>query len=123
MPAQNIYDIHAKAFASVSAYIVVKDGEKVASVAFKYPRDGASRLWTYVHWLGVPMVRGYAGGYGYDKHSAAVANAIPRIDINSPRVTNLPDAKTFVETLREGHCGNYWYDRLRKAGFEVWQAV
>lgn len=105
----DIYDQHAKAFANVSAYVIMKGADRVATVAFKYPRDGASRLWAYVHWIGTPMVRGYAGGYGYDKHSAACADAARKIaKANGP------------ESVPDGH---YWNDHLRKAGFEVWQAV
>ncbi len=70
-----IYDLHSAAFAQVSAYIILKDGEKVATVAFKYPKDGAGRLWCYLHVVGLKMVRGYAGGYGYDKTSAAFDDA------------------------------------------------
>lgn len=54
----DIYDLHSKAFARVSAYVVLdKSGERVATVAFKFPADGAGRLYAYVHWIGVPMVR------------------------------------------------------------------
>lgn len=75
----DIYDLHDKAFARVSAYVILRSGEKVATVAIKHPADGAGRLYAYVHWLGVPMVRGFAGGYGYDKRSAACADAAKRL--------------------------------------------
>jgi hypothetical protein len=71
----DIYEQHRKAFENVAAYVIAKDGEQVATVAFKYPRDGAGRLYAYVHWLGLPMVRGYANGMVYDKGSAAVCSA------------------------------------------------
>ena len=74
----DIYDQHKAAFPSVSAYVVLHNGERVATIAFKHPRDGSGRLYAYVHWLGVEMVRGFAGGYGYDKHSAACADAAQR---------------------------------------------
>lgn len=71
----DIYDQHRAAFANVSAYVILRGGERVATIAFKFPRDGAGRLYAYVHWIGVPMVRGFAAGGGYDKRSAAVADA------------------------------------------------
>jgi hypothetical protein len=71
----NIYDLHEKAFEQVSAFVILKDGERVATVAIKFPRDGAGRLYAYVNWIGNEMVRGHANGYGYDKRSAAVARA------------------------------------------------
>ena len=69
----DIYDQHAKAFAAVQAFVILDtSGERVATVALKFPRDGAGRLYAYVHLIGVEMVRAHAGGYGYDKRSAAV---------------------------------------------------
>lgn len=121
----NIYEQHDAAFANVSAYIVARNGEKFASIAFKYPRDGAGRLYAYVHWLGVPMVRGFAGGYGYDKHSAAVANAIGKMTMNpdqDPQAESKIAHSAFMRALeRDG--GEYWNTRLERAGFQVWQAV
>lgn len=54
----DIYDLHRKAFARTAAYVVVHKGERVATIALKYPQDGAGRLWAYVHWVGLEMVRG-----------------------------------------------------------------
>lgn len=105
----NIYELHDKAFASVSSYAVMKDGKFVASIAFKYPRDGSGRLWAYVHFLGNKMVRGYASGCGYDKHSAACQAAMKECKEND-----------FYRALSLDN-GYYWDDNLRAAGFEVRQ--
>ena len=122
---QDIYKLHEKAFASVSAYVILdKSGERVATIAFKFPRDGAGRLYAYVHWFGVPMVRGFAGGYGYDKRSAAVANAVEKAIATikpEPDDVNL-QRTTFFRVLRDDD-GEYWDTRLRNAGFTVLQAV
>jgi hypothetical protein len=140
----DIYDLHTKAFQNVSAYVICKNGERVATIAFKFPRDGAGRLYAYVHWLGVPMVRGFAGGCGYDKRSAAVADAVRKIEIidRSNEVYNLAKQgatlaaqgeamraiadremqKAFLEALRRDD-GHYFDRRLQDAGFTVWQAV
>lgn len=56
-----IYEQHDAAFSRVSAYVVARNGERVATIAFKFPADGAGRLWAYVHWLGLEMVRGIRG--------------------------------------------------------------
>lgn len=120
----DIYDQHKAAFANVAAYVVLNaDGERVATVAFKYPRDGAGRLYAYVHWIGVEMVRGFASGGGYDKHSAACCSAARRITA----IGSIPDdqqgaALSFREALLKDD-GYYWYDHLRTAGFDVLQAV
>lgn len=110
-----IYDQHTAAFAQVSSYAVLKDGEPVATVAFKFPRDGAGRLYAYVHWIGLEMVRGFAGGYGYDKRTAACADAVARVDT--------PDqAPEFFAALARD-AGKHWDDALRSAGFTVFQTI
>jgi hypothetical protein len=135
-----VYEQHDKAFQNVSAYVVLdKNGEHVASVKFKFPRDGAGRLYAYVHWMGTQMVRGSASGYGYDKRSAAVASAVPSIEkANGPEIVpndhhdiiaerarvrkEQEKRELFVRTLvKDG--GEYWDTRLRNAGFTVIQAV
>jgi hypothetical protein len=118
----NIYDQHKAAFANVAAYVVLHNGERVATIAFKYPRDGAGRLYAYVHWFGTEMVRGYAGGGGYDKHSAACADAARKIKGGDMRGRMEEAADAFVAELGKND-GYYWHDNLRNAGFTVLQAV
>lgn len=120
----NIYDLHDKAFANVSAFIIVKDGQQVAKIAFKFPRDGAGRLYAYVHWIGIEMVRGHAGGYGYDKRSAAVASAVQKaIATIKPAPDDVNLARTTFFRVLQSDGGEHWDRKLRDAGFEVWQAV
>lgn len=127
MPA-DIYEQHDKAFRDVSAFVILKDGRKVATIALKFPKDGAGRLWAYVHWLGLPMVRGYAGGGGYDKRSAAIASAIRHLAEAQRKEQPLPlpgelrDRAAFAEAL-EQDIGRGWHQCLELAGFAVLQAV
>ena len=116
---KDIYEQHEKAFSNLSAYVILKDGKRVATMAFKFPKDGAGRLYAYVHYLGAEMVRGYAGGYGYDKRSAAVENAID--NVNHAQLEPSFDL-TFIKALTNIG-GNSWDNALRDAGFEVLQAV
>lgn len=78
----NIYDQHDKAFRNVSSYVLIKDNKKIASISFKYPKDGAGRVSCYLHVIGTPMVKGVVNGYGYDKASAAIMNAVTKLYIN-----------------------------------------
>lgn len=119
-----IYDQYKTAFRGVSAYVVVKDGPRVATVAFKHPRDGAGRLYAYVHWLGVEMVRGYAaGGFGYDKRSAACAVAVRKLYAAIPLDAKQGDGLfDFYVAISQGDA-RCWADRLRGAGFDVWSAI
>lgn len=123
--ATNIYDQHRKAFHSVSAYVVMRGNERVANIAFRYPNDGAGRLWVYVHYHGTPMVRGYASGGGYDKHSAACASAAEKIDTSNAPTDQYGDKSAilrFIEVLKDDN-GYHWDTRLHGAGFDVLQAV
>lgn len=115
--ATNIYDQHRKAFSNVSAYVVMKGSERVATIAFRFPKDGASKLWAYVHWFGDPMVRGSAGGYGYDKRTAACNCAARAMKPPSS------DSQEAFQAALEIDDGNDWERNLRNAGFEVFQAV
>lgn len=120
----NVYDQHQNAFTSVSAFVIAKNGERVATIAFKFPRDGASKLWAYVHWHGLPMVRGSATGYGYDKRSAACASASRAIEkLHKTEFLNLcVDQQAFIDALGLDD-GHGWDENLRRSGFTVWQAV
>lgn len=116
-----IYDQHAAAFANVSAYVITQDGEKVGTVAIKFPKDGAGRLYAYVHWLGSHMVRGMAGGYGYDKRTAAMCDAAKKLThgANNANADSLIDFSVALQKA-EGHG---WQTALEKAGFAVLQAI
>ena len=124
----DIYEQHRAAFARVAAYVVMHKGERVATIAFKFPRDGAGRLYAYVHWIGLEMVRGYAGGCGYDKRSAACASAIKplRAHANAPGgleiVRHESALAAFITALAKDG-GQTWDSALREAGFNVLQAV
>lgn len=135
----DIYEQHDKAFQNVSAFVILDaTGERVASVAIKYPRDGAGRLYAYTHFMGLPVTRGWASGYGYDKRSPSVVSgfksALAALDkaIKEER----PEVKGRGEQLadyREGlaaivaaitaNDGEYWDRLLQIAGFRVIQAV
>lgn len=120
----NIYDQHAAAFRAVSAFVILDKGERVATVALKFPADGAGRLFAYVHWIGAPMVRAFAGGGGYDKRSAAVSAAVTKIaDPVTPRECETAGRRTaFIDALH-GCDGHDWTRKLEDAGFTVLQAV
>lgn len=123
---QNIYDQHRAAFSQVSAFVILHNGERVATIAFKFPRDGASRLYAYVHYIGLTMARGYAGGGGYDKRSASASAAARNTTKDTPthwKPEKADNARLFLQALANGDDGYGWEENLRKAGFTVLQAV
>lgn len=121
-----IYDDHAAAFRDVSAYIVLKDGDVVARIAFKFARSGLQTK-CYVHWLGLQMVAGRARGGGYDKRSAAAAHAANKTPLGLDAETGLRvDSKHHWNDFRRAlalDAGHSWDRALRDAGFDVFQAV
>lgn len=124
----DIYDQHKAAFANVSAYVVLNgSNERVATIAFKYPRDGAGRLYCYLHVFGTQMVRGFAGGGGYDKHSAAVLNAARKVPNDPGKAGHwtLEESQSFRALLKAISTNEAysWSRELENAGFTVLQAV
>lgn len=121
----SIYDQHSAAFARVSAYVVMDGAERVATVAFKFPQDGAGRLYAYVHWIGLEMVRGHANGYGYDKKSAAAYSAAGKLSKEQPAHWTDRDRARFADFQRKlmQDNGYDWARNLEDAGFVVLQAV
>ena len=114
----SVYDQHRAHTKRTTACAVLKDGQHVANVTIAHPKDGAGRLYAYVHWLGTEMVRGSAGGYGYDKCTAAVSRAAEeRLKGWSKAGVGAPECM-FWEflALDDGH---EWYSQLHKAGFTV----
>lgn len=130
MPTTDIYDKRDRHFANVSAYVIHHEdapGVLLATTAIKFPKDGAGRLYAYVHWFGLRMVRGHAGGYGYDKRSAAVSAAAkliphhPRADAHEE--DRFPELRAAFLAALAPDDGCEWNTRLELAGFIVWRAV
>lgn len=119
----DVYDQHRASFPHISAYVIVHGGKQVGTIAFKFPRDGAGRLYCYAHWFGVPMVRGYAGGYGYDKKTAACNSAARKMPASLPEGYEGDDVFTALKAALNRDDGHEWHNNLRHMGFDVWQAV
>ena len=122
----NIYDQHRAAFNSVSAFVIMRGRNVIGNIAFKFPRDGAGRLYAYVHFHGAPMVRGHAGGYGYGKRTAAVEDAFRKIDANVNEYASAATRRQcarFVKAISGARDGQDWNRSLEKAGYTVVQAV
>lgn len=120
----DIYEKHSKAFANVSAYVVLRNGQHIARVAFKHAKSGM-QLDAYVHLFGIPMERGYARGGGYDKHTAAVSSAAQRIKASKPDMRYVQDVAAFDAFIAAALLddGSRWDTQLRTRGFAVIQAV
>lgn len=116
----DIYDQHKAAFASVSAYVVVRNDDIVATVAFKFAKSGL-RTTCYLHVLGAQMVRAYAGGGGYDKCTAAMHSALSRVEAHDGDIRTIQRVGAMRDAVTDN--GWHWDQDLRRVGFAVWQAV
>ncbi len=125
MSKPNIYRLHESAFGSVSAFVILAgDNSRAATIAFKFPRDGAGRLYCYLHVIGVPMVRGFASGGGYDKRTAAASSAAEKLSTYG--LHDYPETRAHIDAIRkalEKDGGYDWLRELENAGFTVLQAV
>ena len=124
-----IYDQHNASFAKVEGYVITEKGgnDRLATVAFKFPEDGAGRLYCYLHLIGIPMVRGSATGYGYDKRSAAFEDATDKLGISNDHHIDTVKYTNLIIAFRKAGCvgngGSNWDRALREAGYNVLQAI
>lgn len=128
----NIYDKHDAAFRNVSAFVVLGrntdengDTVHVATVSLKH---GGS-VTAFVHWIGTEMTQGRAGGGGYDRSSAAVADAARKAIAAAAKGAKWEatqpgdlDRAVFFKTAST-YDGKRWDSALRDAGFTVIQAL
>ena len=78
---RNRMDRLEKASDNVSAYAIFHAGAFAGRMVVVYPRDGAGLLRVSLNFTdgplsGLPRLYGDASGYGYDKRSAAVRDAL-----------------------------------------------
>lgn len=122
----NIYEQHEKSFNNVRALVAFKlvNGEirEQIKIAFKFPKDGAGRLTCYLHLIGVPMVRGFATGYGCDKKSAAIWDAAKRINMRDGDGEYMPEIESLQTALRNADSKGF-DSALREAGYTLMYAV
>lgn len=121
------YQQYRSAFKNVSAYIVLHRDAKVATITFKNPTHEKGRLYAYIQWMDTDMRRSFASGTGYDKHTSACAYVIYDMfpgPAGSAHLMAMPDTPfaRFARAL-EVEEGRSWDDALRRAGFEIFQAV
>jgi len=118
-----IYSKFDKAFSNVSASVVLFNEQMVAKVAHKH---GAS-VTAFVHWLGVEMVAGRAGGGGYDRATAACAAAAEKLPLGLDAETGMAwDSNHRYNDFRRALVadnGRRWANALENAGFTVLGAV
>lgn len=121
-----IWDQHRAAFRGITAYVIVGPrGGKIATIALKTSASG-DRVTAYLHVMGVEMVRAYAKGYGFDKHSAAIYSAAERLpdgDRLDPPRPEVTEAVRAIKAAATAYEGSEWERRIREAGFAVFQVI
>lgn len=92
------------AWGRAAAYIILKDGKFEGKIKVAYPKDGAGILRVFLWDFENELQIGSAGGFGYDKLSAALAGL------------------KFKALVLTDHPEN-WERQLRAAGYEIIQAM
>ena len=120
------------AFKQVSAFVVMDQDtmQSVAKIALKFPSDGAGRVNAYIHLIGMEVQHGYAGGYGYDKRTASIIDAISNCNdiwaqqIKSGFVSLTSAQQNFINLLLSDKAQGGWLEVINQDnGFIVIQAV
>ena len=93
-------DLDRTLWSRCKAIIILKNGEYVGKILVAYPKDGAGILRAFLFDFGNTLQMGTAGGYGYDKLSAALRGM------------------TFRGITLEDHPTN-WERQLAAAGYDV----
>ena len=93
------------AFNRVGAKVIINSsGDICGTIKILYPKDGAGKLKVVLHEHGLNAQIGRAGGYGYDKLSAALQGLV------------------FCGITLADHPHN-WECQLQDAGFKVYTVV
>ena len=120
------------AFKQVSAYVVMDQEtmQPIATIALKFPSEGAGRVNAYIHLIGMEVQHGYDGGYGYDKRTASIIDAISNCNdiwaqqIKSGHVSLTSVQQNFINLLLSDDAQGGWLEVINhNNGFIVIQAV
>lgn len=119
----DIYNQFDTAFRNVSAIAILANcaGEitPIGKICFKFPKDGASRLTCFFHIYGTKMTKGIASGYGYDKKTAAVQDAISKIEFEGKNSIIDNRRLTTMQVAMENAESKGFDAALREAGFTL----
>lgn len=110
MTTKSTFDKFCSAFDGISAYAVLKNGQYIGKICFKYTKAGVCTV--FVHEHSFDMITGKAGGYGYDKQGAALQNAYNSMAIEESK-------SKLYSALQNVTYNGEWQSDLRKAGFIV----
>lgn len=109
-----VYDNLDKATKHISASVILKDGEVKGRIIVKYPKDGAGRLYVFIHEYGLECLQGMASGYGYDKTGAAISDAYQQWEKGNSDI-----GAELYRAIEPVTYNGEWQNVLRKAGYDV----
>ena len=119
---KTVYEQFDAAFGRVAAYTLHRDGRFIGRIAFKYPQDGAGRLYCYAQVWGGPMTRASVAGGGYDKATAAAHKAVQALSQDGRDDQAFGDVAAVQRALSTDG-GRRWTDQLLAQDISVCQAI
>lgn len=114
----DVYDRFDKTTRDVQAAALLCEGKAVGRIVI---RLGSSAL-AYVQIWGAPMRIGRATGFGYDKATAAIGNAVARMSLDDLH-EDMQEEREAMTRLSAAFSPSLddltWANRLRRMGFDV----
>jgi len=114
----DVFAQHDTMFREISAFAIVKDGALTGRVTFRH----RARCTCFFHIFGASMSKGIADGGGYDKASAAAANAVLK-HAGSLTGDGAANVKTLKAAFAAARDGTDWRRTVEDAGFTVFQVI
>jgi hypothetical protein len=108
---------------TVEAFNIFRGNRHVATIGLRSSTNGEEGSHARVRWIGLEMVRGYAGGGGYDNRTAAVAAAVRTMKLVTPGGLTPPYDLALFHAALTADDGRAWSNALKAAGFTVIQAA
>jgi hypothetical protein len=118
---ESIYTKFDRSFGNVTAQALLLDGKPVGRIVIKYGNAATA----YVQVWGASMATARATGYGYDKGSAAVMEAIRKLpDAPDPADTLASEAQWRLRLVADGWDGGTRYANvIEAAGFTICNVI
>ena len=118
-----LYSEASRALGGASAHIILEGTRIVAKITIKYSKSNL-RCTAYLWIAGGGISKGYAGGGGYDRQSAALAKAARAMPPCEYRgIVGYQERYDAIIGALLNDNGERWHERLYKSGYSTIDAL